>query len=90
MKVKSGFELRDVCGEKVVIAQGIENLDFSKLISLNESAAFLWEKAAALNTFTADDLVAALTAEYEVSNEQAAKDIATLLISWKEQGIVED
>ena len=42
MKLKSGFELRDVCGEKVVIAQGIENVDFSKLITLNESAAYLW------------------------------------------------
>ena len=43
MKIKTGFELRDVCGEKVIIATGIENIDFSRMISLNESAAFLWE-----------------------------------------------
>ncbi len=90
MQVKKGFELRDVCGEKVIIAQGIENLDFSKLISLNESAALLWEKAVSLLAFTAEDLVKALTEEYEVSEEQAAKDVATLLVSWKEQGLIED
>ena len=44
MRIKKGLELRDVCGEKVIIPQGIENLDFSKMINLNESAAFLWEK----------------------------------------------
>ena len=39
MKIKKGFELRNVCGEHVVIATGIENVDFSKMITLNESAA---------------------------------------------------
>ena len=39
MKIKKGFELRDICGEKVIIASGIENIDFNKMISLNESAA---------------------------------------------------
>ena len=39
MRIKKGFELRDVCGEKVVIASGIENVDFSQMIALNESAA---------------------------------------------------
>ena len=43
MKIKKGFELRNVCGEHVVIATGIENVDFSKMISLNESAAYLWK-----------------------------------------------
>ncbi len=90
MKVKKGFELRDVCGEKVIIAQGLENLDFSKLITLNESAVFLWEKAAAATDFTATDLIAALTAEYEVSEAQAAKDVNDLLAAWKKQGLIED
>ena len=39
MNIKKGFELRDVCGEKVIIASGLENLDFTKLISVNETGA---------------------------------------------------
>ena len=42
MKIKEGFTLRDVCGEKVIIAEGLRNLNFSKLINLNESAAYIW------------------------------------------------
>ena len=43
MKAKKGFKLRDVCGEKIIVAEGKENIDFSNIISMNESAAYLWE-----------------------------------------------
>ena len=36
MKIKKGFELRDICGEKVIMATGIENVDFNQMIALNE------------------------------------------------------
>ena len=45
MKIKKGFELRDICGEKVIIASGIENIDFNKMISLNDLLAQLLEAA---------------------------------------------
>ncbi|MBQ8276969.1 MAG: PqqD family protein [Bacteroidaceae bacterium] len=89
MKIKNGFELRDVCGEKVVIAQGLENLDFSKLITLNESAAYLWESIAG-KTFTETDLVSLLCSEYDVTAEQAATDVQALVAEWEKQGLVED
>ena len=44
MKAKTGFHLRNICGENVIVAEGIENIDFSKIISMNESAAYLWQK----------------------------------------------
>lgn len=88
MKIKSGFEMRDVCGEKVVIATGLENLDFSKMISLNETAAYLWT-VAAQGDFTEAGLAEALCEEYEVSPEQAASDVATLIRQWCELGLVE-
>lgn len=89
MKLKKGFDLRDVCGEKVIIAQGLENLDFSKLITLNESAAFLWT-AIAGKTFSETDLVSLLCGEYEVTAEQAAADIKNLMAEWHKQGLIED
>ena len=44
MKIKKDFKLREVCGEYVVTAEGMQAVDFTKLISLNETAAFLWSK----------------------------------------------
>ena len=39
MRIKEGFELREMCGEHIIIATGVANIDFSTVISLNESAA---------------------------------------------------
>lgn len=43
MRIKDGFELREICGEHVILSHGMDNIDFSKIISLNETAAFLWK-----------------------------------------------
>lgn len=37
MKAKNGFNLRTVCGENILVAEGEENIDFSNIISMNES-----------------------------------------------------
>ena len=88
MKIKTGFELRDVCGEKVIIATGIENIDFSRMISLNESAAFLWENIQD-KEFDAETLAELLLQEYEVDKADALADSQTLLNDWQECGIIE-
>ena len=64
MKVKEGFTLRNVCGENIIVAEGIANIDFGSIISLNESAAYLWEKAKQQD-FTTEDLVRWLTEDYD-------------------------
>lgn len=88
MKLKEGFELHDVCGEKVLIAEGIENINFSKMINLNPSAAFLWEEASK-GEFTAESLAELLTQEYEVDYVQALCDTTVLVEQWREHGLVE-
>lgn len=89
MKTKKGFRLRSICGENVIVAEGIENIDFSKIISMNESAAYLWQKVADSN-FTIDDLTRLLCEEYEVDEALAKRDAETVAGQWKEAGIVED
>ena len=88
MKIKTGFELRDVCGEKVIIATGIENIDFSRMISLNESAAFLWENIQD-KEFDAETLAELLLQEYEVDKADALADSQQLLNERLECGIIE-
>ena len=88
MKIKNGFELRDVCGENVIIAHGVENIDFTKVISLNESAAFIWRQVEGKD-FTEDDVVKMLLDEYDVEESRAQADVKKLLASWKDAGLVE-
>jgi len=89
MRLKKGFVLREVCGEKIIVGEGAETVDFGKLISLNDTAAVLWKKAEELGDFTVDELADALTEVYEVNHEQAVSDVQKLTEGWKEAGLVE-
>jgi len=90
MRQKKGFVLREVCGEKIIVGEGLETINFGKLISLNESAAYLWQKAGELGDFTSQQLADALQEEYEVGAEQALSDVERIISEWQKVGIVED
>ena len=89
MKQKEGFILREVCGERVIVAEGLKTIDFGKLISLNETAAWLWGKAGEMGDFSIDQLTDALCAEYEVDAAQARKDVTAMVSQWQEIGLIE-
>ena len=88
MKIKKGFEVRNICGENIIIAHGKENIDFTKVVTLNESAVLLWNKVVDAE-FEEKDLVDVLLEEYEVEPLQAIADVKSLVASWKEAGLVE-
>lgn len=88
MKIKEGFELRKMLRENIVVAKGLQNIDFNKIISLNESAAYLW-KAVQGTDFDEEKLVALLQEEYEVDDVTAKADVAELVKAWVEAGLVE-
>lgn len=90
MKIKEGFELRDICGEQLIIAHGIKNIDFTKVVRLNETAAFLWHKLEGAADFSLDDMVSALTDEYDVSQEQALADCTGFVSSLSQAGFIEE
>lgn len=90
MKAKKGFNLRDVCGEKIIVAEGKENIDFSNIISMNETAAYLWEHVQKMEAFTPKEMAELLVDAYEVDNETAQADATNLLRQWQEAGIVEE
>ncbi|MBP5377573.1 MAG: PqqD family protein [Bacteroidaceae bacterium] len=87
MKIKPGFELRSICGENIVIAHGIENIDFSRVITLNASAADVWN-AVVGKDFELTDVVSTLLAEYEVDEQTATADAKQLIDDWKKAGLI--
>lgn len=89
MRINPNFELHDICGVQVIVAEGKENIDFSKIISLNETAAFLWRTAAG-HDFTLPELTAALCKTYDVNEEQASADVADIVGRWKKEGLLQE
>lgn len=88
MKIKKGFVLRNVCGENIIVAEGKENIDFTKIISMNESSAYLWKNVEG-KEFTAEDLCHLLTSEYDVAEDVALKDAQAIANKWINAGIAE-
>ena len=88
MKTKKGFVLRNVCGENIIVAEGKENIDFTTIISMNETTAYLWKNVEG-KEFDSDTLMSLLINEYEVDDATANKDAKNIAKQWIEAGIAE-
>lgn len=88
MKIKEGFILRQLCGEYIVVGEGLAQVNFNKMLSLNASAAYLWQSVAGWE-FTVEDMATLLTDKYEVTFEQALKDAGKVAEVWLREGVVE-
>ena len=89
MKTRKGFTLRPLGQEYILVAEGLEAVDFSGMISLNASAALLWQEVEG-KEFDADTLVNILLNNYDIMREVAQNDVATMLQTWKEANLIED
>jgi len=89
MKIKNGFVLRQVCGENVIVGEGLGAINFGKMLALNETAAWLWQQAVAMGDFTVDALAQKLCDEYEVSLDEAKSDITAIITEWQQVGVIE-
>ena len=89
MKIKKGFVLRQLLGEYVVTGEGLERVNFNKIINLNSTAAFLWDELKDKD-FDSEMMANLLTGKYEVSYETALADSKKLIEDWKSAGLLDD
>lgn len=87
MKLKDGFVLREVLGEKVVLPSGA-NLDLNMMITLNETAEIIWQRLTVGAEM--DELVNALLAEYDVDEARARASVEKFVAQLKENGFLAD
>lgn len=87
MKIIEGFRLRDVMGQATVIGEGVDQVNFSKLITLNESAAFLWKEVEGKD-FEVETLAGLLVGKYGIDGALAARDAKSIAEQWIEAGLV--
>ena len=66
MKLKKGYRLRSLGQEFILVAEGLDAVDFSRMISMNESAAFLWKEVEGKD-FDAEMMTALLTDNYDIT-----------------------
>ena len=88
MKLKPGFVLREVCGQKVIVAEGLGAVDFGKLLSLNDTAALLWQTAQK-GDFTIESLAEAMCHHYDINSDTAKADVGDIIGKWQQLGIVQ-
>lgn len=77
MRVKSGFILRAMGENHLVVPVGAMTVDFRCIITLNETGAFLWKQLQ--EECTEEALVQALLGEYDVTEDVASRDVAAFL-----------
>lgn len=88
MKIKEGFVLRQMCGENIVAGEGLQNINFNKLLSLNESAAYLWQELVG-KEFTQEEMAELLIARYGIDKQLAMTDSGNLMNAWVNAGVAE-
>lgn len=89
MKIREGFVLRDIGGKAFVVATGELSHSFHAMITLNETAKFIWrylEKGS-----TEEEIVAAIIAECEEKpdEELVRTDVKNFIEKLVKEEIVE-
>lgn len=87
MKIASGFYLKEIMGENIVVPVGSQSIRFQGMITLNSSGVFLWKQL--MSDKTQDELLNSMLEEYEIDPETAKADIKNFLTVLKEREILE-
>ena len=89
MRTKKGLIMRSLGNEFILVDEESNLTDFNRMISLNASAALLWE-AVQDKEFDEVTMVDLLMDNYNITREVAERDIVALIQNWREAGIMEE
>ncbi len=78
MKLKKNLTIRKIGDEYVMVSDSESGLDYTRVISLNESAAYLVEEVGQ-KEFTKEEWVVLLMNKYSVDREMAEADVQVLI-----------
>ncbi len=87
MKRKADFIMQNVGGENLLVPLGAQVMDLNGLITLNDTAACVWELLA--QERTADELTAAVAERFDVTPERARVDVQTFVDEIAKMGVIE-
>ena len=88
MKAKSGFVLRHVMDEYILMPSGDSLNGFNGCMLLNGVSAFIWEKLQ--SAVTRDELLSAILDVFDVDENTAASDLDAFLAQLRQENMLED
>ena len=88
MKILDGLVLRPLGADFIVTGDGISRVDFSKVVSMNATSAYLWDKLNGRD-FAAQDMADLLTERFDVDAKTALADAEALITAWQNAGLLE-
>lgn len=86
MKILEGFCLREVLGEKIAVPTGPVAAKLSGIAVMNETGEFIFNLLQTEQT--EETLLAAMLAEYDVSEAEAREDLRQLLGIFRHYGLL--
>lgn len=90
MRLKEGLTVRKIGDDYVIVAPEQGMVDMSKVYSLNETAAGLWQKLEGKD-FQLQDMIAYVREQYDVedlSDELLEKDMEDLVAFFSQNGLL--
>ena len=87
MKINLNYKLRNIAGENIIVKQGIRDLDLTHIISLNQSATFLYETFSG-KEFTEEEVAQVLETTFGISQERTENDARIWIESMKECHVI--
>ena len=77
MIIKNELIKREIAGDTILVPVGKTVFDSNGLFVLNEIGAFIWDQLPRVDSEA--EICQAILAEYEVSPEEAARDVAEFM-----------
>ena len=90
MRLKEGLTVRKIGDDYVIVAPEQGMVDLSKVYSLNETAAWLWEQLEGKD-FQLQDMIDYVREQYDVEDlpdEQLAQDMEELVSFFNQNGLL--
>ena len=73
MKINEKYKLRGIAGENIVIIQGGGTADMTRIITLNDTGAWLWNELSGMD-FSVAQIAGKIVAEYDTDLSSATED----------------
>ena len=86
MKINPIYKVRKVAGENIILLQGKNGGDMTRVVAFNDSALLRWDNLQGKD-FTLEDVVQVLLDNYEVEESVARVDAENWVATLKENGL---
>ncbi len=89
MKLKENLSVRKIGDDYMMVSDSSAGLDYTRVISLNESAAYLVQEVGQ-KEFTKEEWITLLMDKYNVDEEQATADVQKLIDKFSKEGLFDE